>query len=80
MLLNRTRDESFTNEGTYISFAAALDDPAAWSAPQRIMSGGGWYPQVAGLEPGGGSDKETGSRARFLVTGRSTRYIEFSSR
>jgi hypothetical protein len=80
MLLNRTRDESFTNEGIYVSFAASLDDPGAWSAPQRIMSGGGWYPQVAGLEPGSGTDKETGRLARFLVTGRSTRYIEFTSR
>jgi hypothetical protein len=80
MLLNRTRDESFNNEGLYVSFAPALDDPRAWSAPQKILNGGGWYPQVAGLEPGTGTDKETGRRARFFVTGRSTRYIEFIAR
>ena len=80
MLLNRTRDESFTNEGIYVSFAPSLDDPRAWSAPQRIMSDGGWYPQVAGLEPGSGTDREMGRRGRFLVTGRSARFIEFVAR
>jgi len=77
MLLNRTRDESFTNEGIYVSFAPTLDDPRAWSAPRKILGGGGWYPQVAGVEPGSGSDRQMGSRGRFLVTGRSTWYIEF---
>ncbi|MBM3819724.1 MAG: hypothetical protein FJW14_12030 [Acidimicrobiia bacterium] len=33
MLLNRTRDERFSNEGLYVSFAPTLDDPRAWSAP-----------------------------------------------
>ena len=77
MLLNRTKDESFNNEGIYVSFAPTLDDPRAWSTPRKILSGGGWYPQVAGLEPGSGSDSEMGSRGRFLLTGRSTRFIEF---
>ena len=80
MLLNRARDESFTNEGIYVSFAARLDDPRAWSAPRKIMNGGGWYPQVAGLELGTGTDRQTGRRARFLVTGRSNRLIEFTVR
>jgi hypothetical protein len=79
MLLNRTRDESFTNDGVYVSFAPSLDDPHAWTAPQKILNGGGWYPQVAGLEPGTGTDREMGSRGRLLVTGRSTRFIEFSA-
>ena len=51
--------------------------PRAWSTPRKILSGGGWYPQVAGLEPGSGTDREMGRRGRFLVTGRSTRFIEF---
>jgi hypothetical protein len=78
MLLNRARDENFTNEGIYVSFAPRLDDPRGWSAPTRILGGGGWYPQVAGLEPGG-TDREAGRRARFLVTGRSNRVIEFTA-
>lgn len=77
VLLNRTRDEEFHNEGLYVSFAPTLDDPRAWSAPSRLMSGGGWYPQVAGLDAQTGTDKHAGQRARFFITGRSQHYIEF---
>jgi hypothetical protein len=77
MLLNRARDESFNNEGIYVSYARTLNDPRAWSAPRKIMNGGGWYPQVAGLEPAVGSDKDADRRARFFLTGRSERFIEF---
>ena len=77
MLLNRTKNESFDNEGIYIAFAHRLDDPAAWSTPLKLMSGGGWYPQVAGLDIGSGTDKLAGQRARFFLTGRSDQIIEF---
>ena len=77
MLLNRTKDERFNNEGLYVSFARTLDDPRAWSAPRKIMNGGGWYPQVAGLDAQSGTDKLAGQRARFFITGRSEHYIEF---
>jgi hypothetical protein len=77
MLLNRTKDEAFNNEGIYVSFARTLDDPRAWSTPRKIMNGGGWYPQVAGLEIMTGTDKQAGQRARLLITGRSEHYIEF---
>jgi hypothetical protein len=80
MLLNRTRDEAFSNDGIYVSFAPRLDDPRAWSPPRKILNGGGWYPQVAGNESGVGTDRQMGSRGRFLLTGRSTRFIEFSGR
>ena len=80
MLLNRTRDEAFNNEGIYVSFAATLDDPRAWSVPRKILNGGDWYPQIAGLEAGSGTDKQMGRIARFFLTGRSTRYIEFTGR
>jgi hypothetical protein len=77
MLLNRARDEGFGNEGIYVSYADRLDDPGAWTAPRKIMDGGGWYPQVAGLDAAMGTDKLAGQRARFFVTGRSEHYIEF---
>jgi hypothetical protein len=80
MLLNRTKDESFNNEGIYVSFAARLDDPRGWSAPQKILKGGGWYPQVAGPEPGTGTDKQMGRIGRLFLTGQSMHYIEFSGR
>ena len=56
---------------------AALDDPDAWSTPRKLMSGGGWYPQVAGIEAGIGTDKVAGQRARFFSTGKSEQLIEF---
>lgn len=77
MLVNRARDEQFNQDGIYVSFAPTLADPAAWSAPRKLLNGGGWYPQVAGLEPGEGTDKLAGRRARLFITGRSEHVIEF---
>jgi hypothetical protein len=77
MLMNRTANEYFRNDGIYVSFAARLDDPRLWSAPRKILDRGGWYPQVAGLEPTTGTDREAGQRARLLLTGRSDYFIEF---
>lgn len=77
MLMNRAANEHFDNEGIYASFAARLDDPRLWSAPRKIFHGGGWYPQVAGLDAPTGTDREAGQRARFLLTGRSDHVIEF---
>ena len=80
MLLNRSKDEQFGQEGIYVSFASRLDDPAAWTAPTKILSGGSWYPQVIGLEAGSGSDTLAGARARLFQGGRSTQFIEFIPR
>jgi hypothetical protein len=77
MLLNRTKDENFGQEGIYVSFAPSLENPAEWSTPQRILVGGSWYPQVIGLEPGSGTDKAAGKRARLFVSGTSHFFIEF---
>jgi len=80
MLLNRTKDEQFTQEGIYASFASRLDDPAAWTTPMKIMDGGSWYPQVIGIETGEGSDKQAGARARLFLGGRSSQFIQFNAR
>jgi hypothetical protein len=77
MLLNRAKDDQFNNEGIYLSFAPGLQDPRAWSAPKKIMNGGGWYPQAVGLETGSGTDRLAGQRARFFLTGKSEQMIEF---
>ncbi|MGE3841772.1 MAG: hypothetical protein AB7I50_09305 [Vicinamibacterales bacterium] len=77
MLVNRARDETFNQDGIYVSFSPRLDDPTAWSAPKELLNGGGWYGQVVGLEPGEGSDHLAGRRARLFVTGRSDYVIEF---
>jgi hypothetical protein len=80
MLLNRTKDEQFAQEGIYVSFASRLDDAAAWSTPTKILDGGSWYPQVIGVEVGEGSDKQAARRARLFLGGRSTHVIEFIAR
>ena len=77
MLLNRARDDEFAQEGIYISSSPALDDPAKWSQPVRVLSGGRWYPQVLGLEEDSGTDKLAGERARLFVSGTSTYEIVF---
>ena len=69
MLLNRARDGEFAQEGIYLSTARSLDDPTAWSAPLRILSGGRWYPQVIGTDTGSGSDRLAGQRARLFIGG-----------
>ena len=77
MLLNRAYDREFSQEGIYISSSPSLDEPAKWSPPQRLMSGGRWYPQVIGLEGESGTDKLAGERARLFVSGTSTHEIVF---
>lgn len=79
MLINRTKDEEFNNEGIYVSFAPRLDNPLGWSAPQKILKEGGWYPQVTGTEVGS-TDKLMGRIGRLFLTGQSNHYIEFSGK
>ena len=77
MLLNRAADESFDQEGIYVTMSAGLDTPSTWSAPAKIMDGGQWYPQVIGIEDGAGTDKLAGEEARFFMSGRSSYVIRF---
>jgi hypothetical protein len=78
MLVNRAKNEHFNNEGIYVAYAGDVADPRAWTRPQKILSGGEWYPQVAGLEVTTGTDRQAARRARFFMTGRSDHYIEFT--
>jgi hypothetical protein len=66
-------------EGIYVAFSKSLSDPTAWSTPQRLLGGGEWYPQVIGIEPGTGTDRIAGERARFFMGGRSQYFIQFSN-
>jgi hypothetical protein len=77
MLLNRSKDTNWSQEGIYVSYSDQLADPRRWSAPVKIMSGGSWYPQVIGLEDGQGTDKVAGEHARFFLGGTSTNFIRF---
>jgi hypothetical protein len=78
MLLNRAKDENYTQDGIYVSFAPRLDDPRLWTPPQKILSGGKWYPQVIGLTAGTGTDKFADSTARLFISGRSDWTISFT--
>jgi hypothetical protein len=77
MLMTRAADAAWSNEGIYVSYADALDDPLAWSTPKKLLSGGAWYPQVMGLERGRGTDTLAGEYARFFMGGRSDHLIRF---
>jgi hypothetical protein len=78
MLLNRAKNENYDQEGIYVSFAPRLDDPGLWTAPQKILNGGRWYPQVVGLTEGIGTDKIAGASPRFFMSGKSEWVITFS--
>ena len=78
MLLNRAMDAAWTQEGVYIAFTSQLSDPGTWSTPERLIAGGGWYPQVLGLEPASGTDREASERARFFLGGKSRYLIQFA--
>jgi hypothetical protein len=78
MLLNRSKDEHYGQEGIYVSFAPRLDAPSLWTVPQKIVNGGKWYPQVIGSTSGVGTDKLAGATARFFMSGRSEHLITFS--
>ena len=77
MLLNRSKDEQYSQEGIYVSYAPSLDDPGAWTTPVKILNGGRWYPQVVGSSVGTGTDKVAGASARFFMSGRSDWVINF---
>jgi len=78
MLLNHANSVAFDQEGIYVAFGSALDRPAGWSSPVRVMTGGAWYPQVFGLRSGSGTDKEAGQDARFYVGGHSEAVMRFT--
>jgi hypothetical protein len=77
MLLNHAKDTNWSQEGIYVSFNRRLDDPAGWSEPVKVLSGGHWYPQVMGIEVGSGTDKVAGRWARFFMAGTSDHLIQF---
>jgi hypothetical protein len=78
MLLNHTRDgeADWRQDGIYASINADPAHPDAWGAPQRIIDGGFWYPEVVGLGPKDG-DARAGSTARFFMGGYSEWFISF---
>lgn len=77
MLFNKAGGDEFEQEGIYVAFNPAIENPNGWSTPVRLLEGGRWYPQVIGTEPGQGTDKEAGAVARFYMGGTSIHTIRF---
>ena len=81
VLLNRSSDGNWSQEGVYVTFNGDLADPAHWSPPVKILGGLGadrWYPQVVGLDKERQeTDKLAGRVARLFVRGRSVWEITF---
>ena len=75
VLLNRTKGrppggQAWFQEGIYVSFADDLSRPEGWTRPEKIHSGGGWYPLAVGIEAGRReTDKLAGKVARFFLRG-----------
>ena len=78
MLLNRAKGTGWAQEGIYISYSTNLAGPLNWSVPEKILSGGAWYPQVIGLEQGQGTEKSAGALARYFQGGVSDYEICFA--
>jgi hypothetical protein len=81
MALNHTAEgeADWFQEGIYLSFAKDLADPGSWAEPEKLMDGGDWYPQIIGMAPGE-TDKLSGERGRFFMSGYSVWEIEFHKR
>jgi hypothetical protein len=67
VLLNRSCCRpGWPQEGIYLTMNADLANPAGWTAPQKLVEGGDWYPWVMGLNPGETSS-EAGQLARLFI-------------
>ena len=83
MLLNRSRDKDWTQEGIYVTFNRDISNPEGWSKPDKILDASRlenskWYPQVIGTNAASReTDKLAGRTARLFVAGRSKWEIVF---
>jgi hypothetical protein len=81
LLLNRTKDSNWSQEGVYVSFNPDLEHPDEWTKPTRILPSQGndrWYPQVFGTDSSRHeTDKLAGRTARLFLRGQSQWEVEF---
>jgi len=76
ILMNRSCCEpQWPQEGTYLSSTADLSNPQSWTAPQRILPYGDWYPWLVNMAEDAGD--EFGKRLRFFARDYSDLEIEF---
>ncbi|HLF72593.1 MAG TPA: hypothetical protein VI759_10635 [Dehalococcoidia bacterium] len=72
-LLNHTAGENYVQEGIYITFS---EDLLNWTAPVKLIDGGGWYAEALGLEAGD-TDTIAGQSLRIYVSGVSDYVLVF---
>ncbi len=77
MLLNRSMNNGWNQEGIFVSFGASLDRPESFSEPVWLAPDLGWYAEVID-DRELGTDRVAGERARFFVHGRSKYNVMFS--
>jgi hypothetical protein len=83
MLLNRAKDQTWAQEGVYISFNRDLSSPGGWSKPVKLLDAdqlkrSKWYPQVIGSDTvKRETDKLAGTKARLFIAGLSQWEITF---
>jgi hypothetical protein len=66
----------YPQDGIFITYNSDLSNPKGWSAPVRLLSDSGWYPQVIGMDSNG-SDQLAGKTARLYIAGKSRWQIVF---
>lgn len=83
MVLNRSPNAAYAQEGVYVSYNIDIANPNGWSQPVRIQeyhppTPDSWYPQVIGTTKGE-TDKRLGESGRFFARGESKHLVTFSS-
>lgn len=73
MVMNRVLGAEWMPEGIYIAFSK---DAVNWSAPQKLISTNGWYPEIIGLGAGE-TDRLVGAVGRLYIHGHSSLFIHF---
>lgn len=77
VLVNRTADANWTQEGVYVFFVGDLSRPETFTPPRRLHEGGSWYCQVIGDGSILGTDSRAGQSARFFMKGKSRHRVVF---
>jgi len=79
VLMSRSIGGNYVSGGIYMTYTKTLDEPLSWVQPKLIDSTNqGWYPQVIGDPSVQGTDKLSGSQARYFNQGQSNSYIVFT--
>jgi len=78
VLMNKSKNGNWEQDGIYLAIGHRLDDPSTWTAPAKILDSDDWYPQIIGISRGNReTDRLADRSARLFVKGKSLWTIEF---